>query len=113
MFDKISCEITAFSQTEITCTLAYTKYAGSFKPKVHIYGLGYMLYDSVSDDETDIVISSWTPTEGSTEGLTEVTVTGTGYPYVSLPGFTIKVGDLEIKDFKFISSTTISFFTPR
>jgi hypothetical protein len=44
------------------CTLAYDLYAGAFKPKVHIHGLGFVKYDNaVTDFSTDLVITSFDP----------------------------------------------------
>jgi hypothetical protein len=56
------CFTTAFSATKIDCTLVRTMYAGSFKPAVHIDGLGWALIDpSVSAVEVPLTITSFTP----------------------------------------------------
>lgn len=83
--------------------MAYDLYAGSFKPKVHIYGLGYVKYDNaVTDFSTDLVITSFNPAEGSSEGLCEVTVVGTGFPLTKMDGFVVKVGTVAVTDFSVI-----------
>lgn len=60
-----------------------------------------------------MTITSFTPSGGSNEGLTEVTVTGTNYPTDYTTGFELKVGNVIVSDVTFVSSTSIKFFTPR
>jgi hypothetical protein len=83
--------------------LAYDLYAGAFKPKVHIHGLGYVKYDNaVTDHSTDLVITSFNPASGSSGGLCEVTVVGTGFPLTNMAGFVVKVGTVDVIDFSVI-----------
>lgn len=57
--DEYACTITSWSTTSIACTVIHDIYAGSYKPKVHFYGLGYALYDnSVADHVTELTVAS-------------------------------------------------------
>lgn len=111
--DEYECVITSWSITSIACTTVHDIYAGDYKPKVHFYGLGYALYDSsVTDFTTALTVDSLAPSAGSTGGLCEITATGTGFPSLPHAGLVVKVGALVITDYKLISSTQLSFFTP-
>jgi hypothetical protein len=86
-------------------------------PEIEVSPIGFVkIKNTVVATTQGLTISAVTPAQGSTQGGTPITLTGTGFPVNSdqLAQFEVKVGAVVVpaKSFKTVSATSLVFMAP-